>query len=243
MPSCVSPDVTRAWWRQARFAQAGASASIDRSADRTTLRIGQPGPTLFFAGGNQRIGGAIDPARFIDDWNAASGFRADPPNGFLVDLDATGSAAALISVELSDPELIDGELRYRIAALDGEPLESMPERIEHIVLFIDDASPDEATTVSTQAAIAAQDAVQQVIADAQASMRASLAAAYNAVASPEQALLAAQQSLSPDANMAAALQQSIAAQQQAVAAAQAQVNAAMNAAVDAGTSISSTPGS
>jgi hypothetical protein len=233
------------------FAQSGASASIDRSADRTTLRIGQPGPTLFFAGGSQRIGGAIDPARFIEDWNSASGFRADPPNGFLVDLDATGSDAALISVELSDPELVDGELRYEIAALDGDTLESMPERMEHFVLFIDDASPDEATAVSSQAAIASQDAVQQAIADAQASMRTSLAAANDALASagandaltsPEQALLAAQQSLSPDANVAAALQQSTAAQQQAVATAQAQVNAAMNATVDAGTSISS-PGS
>lgn len=97
------------------------------------LTLGGIGPmTVYFSDRPERQTGSLTHAEFIDAWtDAADSFASDPPHASLV---FRGGNRRFVSVmELSDPALIDGGIRYRVKLLKGD----LPAEIGPASLFID----------------------------------------------------------------------------------------------------------
>ncbi len=111
------------------FVQTGSAAEF-RDGVLTLSGIGPV--TTYFADRPGRDVGLVTQDEFLAAWSAGGdSFAADPPNASLTFRDGDKQVVAV--VELSNPALVDGGIRYDAKLLEGE----LPASLGPASLFID----------------------------------------------------------------------------------------------------------
>ncbi len=103
---------------QALFVQHADSATL---SDGTLTLVGVNNHMIVFADRPFRAASVVPTDKLIEVWNKGSdSFAEDPPNAALIG-DVNGEATSLI-VELTDPNLADGNLTFQYTLLEGQDL-------------------------------------------------------------------------------------------------------------------------
>lgn len=90
--------------------------------------------TLFFADRPQRVVGHLSSKKFVNQWGEGEdSFAVDPPNAVISFLENEDTPPEEVTVELSDPQIDEDTLTYKIIVLDGE----LPAKAGPCSLFID----------------------------------------------------------------------------------------------------------
>jgi hypothetical protein len=90
--------------------------------------------TLFFADRPQRVVGHLSSKKFVNQWGEGEdSFAVDPPNAVISFLENEDTPPEEVTVELSDPQIDEDTLTYKIIVLDGK----LPAKAGPCSLFID----------------------------------------------------------------------------------------------------------
>ena len=104
------------------------------SSDGSVTFHGLTHSTLFFADRPQRIVGHLSSKRFVNQWGEGEdSFAEDPPNAVISFLENEDTPPEEVTVELSDPQIDEDTLTYKIIVLDGK----LPAKAGPCSLFID----------------------------------------------------------------------------------------------------------
>jgi hypothetical protein len=116
---------------EAMFVQ---SANGLTSSNGSVTLHGLSRSTLFFADRPQRVVGHLHTRKFIDQWgDGENSFAEDPPNAVVSFLEEGDAVPEEVTLELSDPHLIEETLTYNVKVLDG----TLPAKAGPCSLFID----------------------------------------------------------------------------------------------------------
>ncbi len=90
--------------------------------------------TLFFADRPDRVVGYQSTRKFVDQWGEGeNSFADDPPNAVISFLEDGDTTPEEVTVELSNPQLREDTLTYKVEVLDGK----LPAQAGPCSLFID----------------------------------------------------------------------------------------------------------
>jgi hypothetical protein len=104
------------------------------SSDDTMTFHGLAHSTLFFADRPQRIVGHLSSKKFVNQWGEGEdSFAEDPPNAVISFLENEDTPPEEVTVELSDPQIDEDTLTYKVIVLDGK----LPAKAGPCSLFID----------------------------------------------------------------------------------------------------------
>ena len=104
------------------------------SSDGSVTFHGLTHSTLFFADRPQRIVGHLSSKKFVNQWGAGEdSFAEDPPNAVISFLENEDTPPEEVTVELSDPQIDEDTLTYKVIVLDGK----LPAKAGPCSLFID----------------------------------------------------------------------------------------------------------
>ena len=104
------------------------------SSDGSVTFHGLTHSTLFFADRPQRIVGHLSSKKFVNQWDEGEdSFAEDPPNAVISFLENEDTPPEEVTVELSDPQIDEDTLTYKIIVLDGK----LPAKAGPCSLFID----------------------------------------------------------------------------------------------------------
>jgi len=104
------------------------------SSDGSVTFHGLTHSTLFFADRPQRIVGHLSSKKFVNQWGEGEdSFAEDPPNAVISFLENEDTPPEEVTVELSDPQIDEDTLTYKIIVLDGK----LPAKAGPCSLFID----------------------------------------------------------------------------------------------------------
>jgi len=104
------------------------------SSDGSVTFHGLTHSTLFFADRPQRIVGHLSSKKFVNQWGEGEdSFAEDPPNAVISFLENEDTPPEEVTVELSDPQIDEDTLTYKVIVLDGK----LPAKAGPCSLFID----------------------------------------------------------------------------------------------------------
>ena len=104
------------------------------SSDGSVTFHGLAHSTLFFADRPQRVVGHLSSKKFVNQWGEGeNSFAEDPPNAVISFLEIEDTPPEEVTVELSDPQIDEDTLTYKIIVLDGK----LPAKAGPCSLFID----------------------------------------------------------------------------------------------------------
>jgi len=104
------------------------------SSDGSVTFHGLTHSTLFFADRPQRIVGHLSSKKFVNQWDEGEdSFAEDPPNAVISFLENEDTPPEEVTVELSDPQIDEDTLTYKVIVLDGK----LPAKAGPCSLFID----------------------------------------------------------------------------------------------------------
>jgi hypothetical protein len=104
------------------------------SIDNTLTLVGTSPSTLFFADRPDRVVGHVHTNTFVSEWaEGENSFEEDPPNAVISFLQESDVVPEEVTVVISNPELKDNNLSYKIEVLDG----ALPASAGACALFID----------------------------------------------------------------------------------------------------------
>ena len=116
---------------EAMFVQ---SANGLTSSNGSVTLHGLSRSTLFFADRPERVVGHLHSRKFVDQWGEGeNSFAEDPPNAVVSFLEDGDAVPEEVTIELSDPHLIEETLTYKVRVLDG----TLPAKAGPCSLFID----------------------------------------------------------------------------------------------------------
>ncbi len=104
------------------------------SSDGSVTFHGLAHSTLFFADRPQRVVGHLSSKKFVNQWGEGEdSFAEDPPNAVISFLENEDTPPEEVTVELSNPQIDEDTLTYKIIVLDGK----LPAKAGPCSLFID----------------------------------------------------------------------------------------------------------